>query len=642
VVIFDGLDELIDATRRAEVTSIVERFCTEYPLVPVLVTSRLMGYDQAQLDDRQFASYRLGGFAEDQIEEYARKWFALDEGAKAGESGQWADSFIEESSSVPDLRANPLILALMCILYHGERSLPRSRAEVYEKCATLLFRKWDARRRIHLELRTARHLEPILRHLAWWLFTREEVQPAVTTKELVNETATFLYGRGFESEVDAHEAAAEFVEFCRGRLWVLSDLGTTARGEALYSFTHRTFLEYFSAAHLAYRSDTPERLAAAIAPHIARQEWEVVSELAVQIKDRTSEQGADRIYSALLRDRRHRSLKSRSGILQYLARTLRSVDPSPGTVRQLTEAILTHLLAGSTNDPLIYLPLSWLIVSSNESCYDVISDELDMRIAAMTNSADSATSLAGLRLAVWLPYASWGNNNTFEASKVQDLWHAWSEEKANRNSASIIATAENDMEMRYAAVFWQLISIDDALKMPDGILPLVQVQRTGIFEINWASHLVGAVVQLAQNPPNSFNPQKFQDQLDTFAAVGRFLSENPTLPWVSGPAQPWWAYHSWREEAGELNPALPLDPITRLGAAAILLIASEDPTETTLPQGGPDRFGPLSEMPYYILRRWGQWDGELPAVSIPQPFPALFARWANNELNFTQPNNKRR
>src|ERR1700689_2719807 len=58
-VIFDGLDELLDPGRRADVTSRVEHFCTDYPLVPVLVTSRVVGSDQARLDDRQFICYRL-------------------------------------------------------------------------------------------------------------------------------------------------------------------------------------------------------------------------------------------------------------------------------------------------------------------------------------------------------------------------------------------------------------------------------------------------------------------------------------------------------------------------------------------------------------------------------------------------------
>ena len=33
------------------------------------------GYDQARLDDRQFACYRLGGFGDAEVGEYARKWF---------------------------------------------------------------------------------------------------------------------------------------------------------------------------------------------------------------------------------------------------------------------------------------------------------------------------------------------------------------------------------------------------------------------------------------------------------------------------------------------------------------------------------------------------------------------------------------
>jgi hypothetical protein len=64
VVLFDGLDELLDTTRRAEVATRVEHFCSEYPLAPVLVTSRVVGYDQARLDESQFMSFRLGGFEE--------------------------------------------------------------------------------------------------------------------------------------------------------------------------------------------------------------------------------------------------------------------------------------------------------------------------------------------------------------------------------------------------------------------------------------------------------------------------------------------------------------------------------------------------------------------------------------------------
>ena len=79
-MIFDGLDELADTTHRANLTAIIERFCAEYPQARVLVTSRLVGYEQARLDDRQFTRYRLGGFDDQQVAEYVRKWFAQEDG----------------------------------------------------------------------------------------------------------------------------------------------------------------------------------------------------------------------------------------------------------------------------------------------------------------------------------------------------------------------------------------------------------------------------------------------------------------------------------------------------------------------------------------------------------------------------------
>jgi len=239
VVIFDGLDELLDTSRRAEVSVRVEQFCAAYPLAAALVTSRLVGYDEARLDDDQFSCYRLGGFGENEVGEYVRKWFALQEGFSTAEAEAEAGAFLAESASIPDLRANPLLLSLMCILYRGEGFLPRNRADVYEQCANLLFRKWDLRRRIHKDLRAGHLVEPAIRHLAWWLFNRQNPQSAVTERQLIDETTAFLHGREFESAEEARDAARGFVEFCRGRMWVLSDTGTTAEGKKLYAFTHR-------------------------------------------------------------------------------------------------------------------------------------------------------------------------------------------------------------------------------------------------------------------------------------------------------------------------------------------------------------------------------------------------------------------
>ena len=194
------------------------------------------------------------------------------------------------------------------------------------------------------------------------------------------------------------------MHFCRGRMWVFSDTGTTAAGEMLYTFTHRTFLEYFAATYLAYGSDTAERLARRLAPHVACHEWEVVGELAVQIKDRTSARehsgSTPRRCSA---SRRRRTAAGRGGVLQFLARCLRSVDPSPQMVRRLTQTVLDHLFAGSLDDPVQCLPLCWLMASCS-TCKEIVDDELASRITTMAMSEDPNDLQSGLQFsALWLP-----------------------------------------------------------------------------------------------------------------------------------------------------------------------------------------------------------------------------------------------
>jgi hypothetical protein len=73
-----------------------------------------------------------------------------------------------------------------------------------------------------------------------------------------------------------------------------------------------------------------EKLGRALVPHVAGREWAVVAELAVQIKDRVSTGGAERVYAAMLGDRRYRGSQARSAILEFLAHCLQSVAPRRG------------------------------------------------------------------------------------------------------------------------------------------------------------------------------------------------------------------------------------------------------------------------------------------------------------------------
>ncbi len=633
MVIFDGMDELTDTGRRAEVSAIIERFAMEYPLAKVLVTSRLVGYDQARLDDGQFIRYRIGWFDDEQVGAYVSKWFAQEEDIEPRQAERWAEAFMDESGTVTDLRANPLMLALMCILYRGEGSLPRNRTEVYEQCASLLFRKWDARRRIHLDLRAGHLLEPALRHLAWWMFTRSQTPPAVTERELIDQATAFLHGRGFESQADARDSAVEFIGFCRGRMWVFSDVGTTAAGESLYGFTHRTFLEYFAAAYLSYASDTPERLAHVLAPHAARHEWDVVGELAVQIKDHTSDQGAQRSYVTLLAERRKRAAPGRGGILQFLARCLRSVDPPPRVIRDLTGQVLDHLFGGNLDDPVRCLPLCWLLASC-ASCRDIVDEEIGTRVAALTESADARDRLNGLRLAVSLPVAisgNWGGDGPRLSPEgpMRRFWESRADDSFRKYADDIVSASVDDVGMRSMAIWYGLIGVDHALKMPSGMVTLLRRQWIGIFGWWQAAYLHHSVRDIVLGTRSAV-----VSATDDLGVVGRYILDHPQLPWVTGEPDAWTEFF-WGHPVMEDIPRPCPPPVVYLGAAATLLIAAEHMKSRMLPDEGPQRFGPLNDLYPYIARRWGSAPyATLPDLPVPGDLQQAFRDWADNKANF--------
>jgi hypothetical protein len=603
LVIFDGLDELLDTSRRREVSDRVEQFCSAYPLTHVLVTSRVIGYNQAQLDVEQFRYYRLGGFGEDEVVEYVHKWFMIQEDVSPAEAENESQAFLMESAGAPDLRYNPLMLSLMCILYRGAGSLPHDRAGIYGRCAELLLGKWDESRRIHHELQAGHLVEPVIRHLAWWLFNRQDLTAVVTERALVDEAARFLHGRGFESAEEAWAAAREFVEFCGGRMWVLSEAGTTADGEKLYAFTHRTFLEYFAAAHLATVSDTPEDLARALAPHVRLVKgWNLVGELAIQIKDRSSDRGADRVYSTLLNPALMPG--DRGPLLTFLAECLGSARPSPTTFRSLTRAMVDYRYAKVT--PLLETPLLdrhplRLLLSHSGNHEQLIADEMNTRIAAMVISDDQTTRTEGLLLTLEI-----GQDDT------STFWSQWSAEQADRYLTEIIAAAARSNRLRKPALDAHIISLEQALRMPGGLGALMEIHPE-LLRMNAPDpYPVSVYDNLMQGSQASLDP------IRELALIGRYLASNPDLPWarITAPPPRSYAWTNFTEMTCQQ-----LDNFSGLGVAAVCAMYSEimgDSREREI-----IRIEAIRELP-------------LTTLPMPARFKKLFQDWHHGRVNFVE------
>lgn len=330
-VIFDGLDELLDTSLRRDIVQAVEGFTYRYPTTSILVTSRRVGYEEAPLDADLFAKASLEDFASPQVENYARKWFSLDDSIQQDQRVKLAESFLGDSAYVEDLRVNPLMLSLMCGLYSGERYIPKNRPDVYEKCAILLFERWDKQRGIVAPLPFDAHVLSSLRSLALWFYPQQEKRSGLSRSELIAFMSTYLHEKRFDDADEAENAATSFIDFCRGRAWVLTDVGAEQ-----YWFTHQTFLEFFAASQLVRQNPSPELLLTQLIKHIVAAEWDVVAQLALQTLGKTVEDGADDFLALLVkRAAVLDDLNARVNAMSFAARALAFIVPRPNVLRSI-------------------------------------------------------------------------------------------------------------------------------------------------------------------------------------------------------------------------------------------------------------------------------------------------------------------
>ena len=345
LVIFDGLDELLETSSRQEIRDDVQSFCTLYPSTPVLVTSREVGYEQAPLHCHVFQVFRLENLDDQQVRAYVQKWFTV-AGlySSLNERQQKVEDFLKESQSVSDLRSNPLMLALMCNIYRGENYIPRNRPEVYQKCADMLFERWDRSRNILALIPFEAHIRPAMMYLAHWIYTNEALRAGVTEQLLVEKATDYLRQKRFADCDEAEQAARTFISFCRGRAWVFTDTGTEKDGERLYQFTHQTFLEYFTAVFLVRTHTTPESLLESLLAHIEEREWDVVAQLAIHRQHRQSEDAGDQVLSSLLAYTHNVENMKQWNVLDFTVRCLQFLVPSPQVVSNVTEKLILKLI----------------------------------------------------------------------------------------------------------------------------------------------------------------------------------------------------------------------------------------------------------------------------------------------------------
>jgi predicted NACHT family NTPase len=221
----------------------------------------------------QFTEVEVADFDDVQIADFAHKWFYLKDPIKAEE-------FPQELSAYPglqELATNPLLLTLLCLVFEAGGRFPANRAELYKEGLDVLLKKWDAKRNIRREevykQLSLQRKEDLLSQVAYNAFERSdyffkqgfvEEQIRDYIRNLPN-ASNDLETLQLDSEAVLNSIAAQ-----HGLL--------VERARGIYSFSHLTFQEYFTARWFKEKADGDF---GALISHVTDKQWREVFLLTV-------------------------------------------------------------------------------------------------------------------------------------------------------------------------------------------------------------------------------------------------------------------------------------------------------------------------------------------------------------------------
>ena len=274
LVLLDGLDEVLEADHDRVLTEI-RSFAEIYSDNHVVITCRIAAREYIF---QQFTEVEVADFSDEQIQEFANRWFLVREpesGDDEGRStvGQLFWDALSDREPVKELAANPLLLTLLCLEFENSAEFPKSRAELYERGLNVLLSKWDGQRRIRRESAygklSVKRKESLLAQLAIATFARGEYffKERVAMQEI---------GKYIENLPDARSDEDLLVDSRSVLRDIVAQHGLlTERATGIYSFSHLTFHEYFVARSIVDISN-PVKYEAALSllmEHVADKRW---------------------------------------------------------------------------------------------------------------------------------------------------------------------------------------------------------------------------------------------------------------------------------------------------------------------------------------------------------------------------------
>lgn len=263
-LLLDGLDEVSESNGEW-ILGEIRNFSGDFPDNAFVVSCRIAA---KEFTFQSFTEVEVADFTDEQIEDFATRWF------NAKQLSDKPREFLEQLKNYPrikELATNPLLLTLLCLIFEDRTDFPANRSELYKEGLDVLLKKWDGKRgikrgEVYRELSLKRK-EDMLSQLAFTTF--ESGNYFFKQKEAENLIESYIQNLpGARTDPEAirldSEAVLKSIEAQHGLL--------VERARGIYSFSHLTFHEYFT----ARRIEKCEDLYPILISHLTEKRWREV------------------------------------------------------------------------------------------------------------------------------------------------------------------------------------------------------------------------------------------------------------------------------------------------------------------------------------------------------------------------------
>lgn len=294
ILLLDGLDEVGAPEHRAAMRDLVAGFSASHRKLPMLVTSRIAGYDDAPLRGRSilevekrplvpFETIRLEKFDDDDLRTFVARWYAIQEPTDPIARDRGIGDLLaalNADARVRELARTPILATLIAMIHRVEANLPGERAKLYELCVRMLIETWPAQAKRPFAQIDAGLQRAYLESLAFDMqIGRQEDNEAVmvTRGDLIARLLPILQKRDFASEPSEKvEGVIErWIDHLEKHSGILVEQST-----GVCAFFHLSIMEYLAARGLE-RERGRDGALASIVGHFKDAAWREVCLLAV-------------------------------------------------------------------------------------------------------------------------------------------------------------------------------------------------------------------------------------------------------------------------------------------------------------------------------------------------------------------------